>query len=115
MRERGKDLARNTAARVGKFMPGKEQPGHRREAAEVVFKVRLRAVGDRPPDPSKAEVCPHLGWAVREKISGKRRPRNCRSRKSSQGRLGPQAPRGLSPDLGEGFFVPRGSSGPPGE
>lgn len=52
---------------VGQDMSGKEQSGHRLEAAEVVFKVRLRAVGDSPADQSEAEVCPYLGWSLKEK------------------------------------------------
>lgn len=45
-----------TARGVWKFVLGKELAGHRREAAEVVFQVRLRAMGDSPPpDPSRAE------------------------------------------------------------
>lgn len=43
------------ASGVGKFALGKEQAGYRREAAEVVYKVQLRAVGESPPDPSQAE------------------------------------------------------------
>lgn len=48
-------------------MSGKEQSGHRLEAAEVVFKVRLRAVDDSPADQSEAEVCPYLGRSLKEK------------------------------------------------
>lgn len=53
---------------------GKQQSGHRREAAKIVFKVQMRPVGDSPPHPRKANVCPHLGWPRREMIQERRCP-----------------------------------------
>lgn len=43
VRWRGEDPDRGAQRGVRKFALGKEQAGHRLEAAEVVFKVRLRA------------------------------------------------------------------------
>lgn len=91
--KRDGDLIANSPAGVRVSVPGgaaRPAPG----GSSGWVEVGLRALGDSPPDPKEAELRPYLEWPLREKTSEKKACWSCRSRMSSQGRLGYREPRG---------------------